>query len=181
MFRDMYDQAKLKELASSPLFADGAASRLPPPGSVPRASGDAAEISGGRRGSEAIAALDAADAADMLPASTNPSRLARGRERYVIYCAPCHGGAGEGDGLVVRRGFPAPPPYRIDRLRAAPDRHFFDVMTKGYGVMLPYADRVDADDRWAIVAWIRRLQRDAVAPVASAAAASDAKSPEPRR
>jgi hypothetical protein len=65
---------------------------------------------------------------------------------------------GDGDGFVVRRGFPSPPSYHIERLRKAPDRHFFDVITHGYGIMYPYGDRVDPADRWAIVAYIRALQ-----------------------
>jgi mono/diheme cytochrome c family protein len=87
-----------------------------------------------------------------------PKLLARGRERFDIYCAPCHGYAGRGDGMVARRGFPHPPSYHIDRLREAPDMHFIDVMTHGYGVMYPYADRISRADRWAIVAYIRALQ-----------------------
>jgi mono/diheme cytochrome c family protein len=84
--------------------------------------------------------------------------LARGRQRYEIYCLPCHSPVGDGDGPVVRRGFPHPPSYHAPRLRDAPDRHFFDVITNGYGIMHPYADRVAPPDRWAIVAYIRALQ-----------------------
>ena len=84
--------------------------------------------------------------------------LHRGQERFNIYCAPCHSPVGDGDGMVVRRGFPAPPSYHIDRLRQAPARDFYDVMTNGYGVMRPYSDRVSPEDRWAIVAYIRALQ-----------------------
>jgi mono/diheme cytochrome c family protein len=92
--------------------------------------------------------------------------LARGRERYDIYCAPCHGLSGEGNGMVVQRSFPAPPSYHTSRLRAAPAKHFFDVMTHGYGVMFSYAARVDPNDRWAIVAYIRALQEAQAAKVA---------------
>jgi mono/diheme cytochrome c family protein len=84
--------------------------------------------------------------------------LHRGQERYTIYCAPCHSPVGDGDGMMPRRGFPHPPSYHDDRLRQAPDRHFYDVMTNGYGIMRPYADRVPPEDRWAIVAYIRALQ-----------------------
>ena len=84
--------------------------------------------------------------------------LARGQERYGIFCAACHGLAGDGDGIIVAHGFPAPPSYHIDRLLAAPAQHFYDVITRGYGVMFSYADRVDAQDRWAIAAYIRALQ-----------------------
>jgi mono/diheme cytochrome c family protein len=84
--------------------------------------------------------------------------LRRGQERFNIYCSPCHSPVGDGDGMVARRGFPHPPSYHIDRLRNAPDRYLFDVITQGHGVMRSYADRVPADDRWAIVAYIRALQ-----------------------
>jgi len=82
-----------------------------------------------------------------------------GREKFGIFCSPCHGLAGDGDGMVVQRGFPAPPSFQIDRLRGAPAQHFFDVITDGYGVMYSYAARVSPHDRWAIVAYIRALQQ----------------------
>ncbi|WP_448192567.1 c-type cytochrome [Azospirillum sp. sgz301742] len=100
-------------------------------------------------------ALD--DVAKPVPPLT-PALLARGRERYEIYCAACHGYTGEADGMVVRRGFPSPPSFHSDRLRQAPTRHFYDVATQGWGAMYSYADRVSADDRWAIAAYIRALQ-----------------------
>jgi hypothetical protein len=84
--------------------------------------------------------------------------LNRGRDRYEIYCVPCHGYTGDGDGLVVQRGFNPPPSYNTDRLRQAPVGHFFDVMTNGFGAMPSYAAQVPARDRWAIVAYIRALQ-----------------------
>jgi cytochrome c553 len=84
--------------------------------------------------------------------------LERGRERFEIYCSVCHGRTGEGNGMIVQRGFPVPPSYHIDRLRQAPVGHFFDVMTQGYGIMYSYAERVRPEDRWAIAAYIRALQ-----------------------
>lgn len=179
MFRDMYDQPKLGPAAHTPLFRDGLASRPPPPGSLPVALGEAAADTSGRHGAERLAALDAADAREALPQPVGAAMLARGRERYTIYCAPCHGSSGAGNGTIVQRGFPAPPSYRIARLRAAPDRQLFDVITHGYGVMYPYGDRVDAPDRWAIVAWVRELQASAP-PVASGAAASSVSGASPR-
>ncbi|NUB27974.1 c-type cytochrome [Azospirillum brasilense] len=84
--------------------------------------------------------------------------LARGRERFEINCAPCHARTGEGDGMIVQRGFPHPPSYFEQRLVDAPDQHFLDVMTNGYGAMYSYAARVAPADRWAILAYIRALQ-----------------------
>jgi mono/diheme cytochrome c family protein len=92
--------------------------------------------------------------------------LARGRERFNVYCAVCHGEDGYGTGIVVRRGFPPPPSFHDERLRRAPDGHFFDVITRGFGVMLPYGDRVAPHDRWAIVGYIRALQRSQRATLA---------------
>jgi mono/diheme cytochrome c family protein len=92
--------------------------------------------------------------------------LERGRERFDIACAPCHGRDGGGKGVIVERGFPAPPAFVIDRLRAAPVQHFYDVITNGYGAMFPYANRVMPRDRWAIAAYIRALQASSDAKVA---------------
>jgi mono/diheme cytochrome c family protein len=103
--------------------------------------------------------------------------LERGRQRFDIYCAVCHGPAGYGDGMVVQRGFPAPPSYHIDRLRRAPIQHFYDVITNGYGVMYSYAQRVAPADRWAIIAYIRALQ----AAQGVQASASTALAPAPDR
>ena len=93
-----------------------------------------------------------------LPMQVTPELLQRGRERYDIYCAVCHGATGEGNGEIVQRGFPAPPTYHSERLRNAPIGHFYDVITSGYGVMYSYASRVEPNDRWAIAAYIRALQ-----------------------
>ena len=84
--------------------------------------------------------------------------LLRGQERFDIYCAPCHGRTGYGDGMIVRRGFSAPPSYHEARLRKASVGHFFDVITNGFGAMYPYGDRITPEDRWAIIAYIRALQ-----------------------
>ena len=84
--------------------------------------------------------------------------LERGRQRYNIYCTPCHDYTGSGRGVIVMRGFPPPPSYHMDRLRAAPVGHFFDVMTNGFGSMYSYASRIEPEDRWRIAAYIRVLQ-----------------------
>jgi len=85
--------------------------------------------------------------------------LERGQERYRIYCTPCHAELGDGHGMIVQRGFPAPPSFHIERLRTAPPQYLYDVITQGRGVMYSFADRVAPQDRWAIVAYIRALQR----------------------
>jgi mono/diheme cytochrome c family protein len=90
--------------------------------------------------------------------TVNAALLQRGRERYEIFCTPCHDRTGQGNGLVVQRGMPHPPSYHDEQLRTAPDQHFFDVITGGYGAMYSYADRIAPRDRWAIVAYIRALQ-----------------------
>lgn len=96
------------------------------------------------------------------PVSPPPVTLAllrRGQERFRIYCTECHSELGDGNGMVVQRGFPHPPSYHEARLRNAPTQHFYDVMTNGYGVMYSFAYRVQPVDRWAIAAYIRALQR----------------------
>ena len=110
----------------------------------------------------------AREAAEKSPPPATPALLTRGQQRFGIYCSPCHGLAGDGDGMIVRRGFPAPPSFQEARLLAAPASHFYDVITRGYGAMYPYADRVDPQDRWAIIAYIRALQLQRHASVALA-------------
>ena len=84
--------------------------------------------------------------------------LEQGRASYGAFCLPCHGPSGHGDGMIVQRGFLPPPSYHQDRLRNEPDRHFFDVITHGFGAMYAYGDRVPPQERWAIVAYVRALQ-----------------------
>jgi mono/diheme cytochrome c family protein len=110
---------------------------------------------------------------DDKPARAPPVTLAlleRGQDRFRVYCAPCHSELGDGHGMVVQRGFPPPPSYHTDRLREVPVRHFYDVITNGYGAMYSFADRVQPEDRWAIVAYIRALQRSQHATLADVAA-----------
>ncbi len=92
------------------------------------------------------------------PPPATPQLLARGQERFGIFCTPCHGYDGYADGIIVARGFPKPPSFHSAQLRSAPARLFFDTITNGYGAMYSYADRVPVGDRWAIVAYIRALQ-----------------------
>jgi mono/diheme cytochrome c family protein len=108
-------------------------------------------------------------ARDDKPVSPPPVTLAllhRGQERYDIYCAPCHSRAGDGNGMIVQRGFPHPPSLLAERLRAAPVQHFYDVIANGYGAMFPYRARVAPADRWAIAAYIRALQASGNASLA---------------
>lgn len=157
LMHDMYQQARYDPGEHSSLFPDGRAERAPPAGTVPIAGGTLALTSSGRHGRELPAQWQAAAQSEAPPPITD-ALLARGQERYQVYCLPCHSQLGDGDGPVVRRGFPHPPSYHEQRLRDAPDRLFYDVMTRGYGIMPSYADRVAPQDRWAIVAYIRALQ-----------------------
>ena len=129
---NMDDQPKENEYKAGTL-------REPPPGAVAR--GDLAR-----------------EAEVTQKPTVDAALLQRGRERYEIFCTPCHDRTGQGNGIVVQRGMPKPPSYHDERLRAAPDQHFYDVITAGYGAMYSYADRVAPRDRWAIVAYIRALQ-----------------------
>ena len=96
--------------------------------------------------------------ADQFPFPITRADLDRGRERYNIYCTPCHDYTGTGNGMIVQRGFPEPPSYHIDRLRDAPVGHFYGVITDGFGAMYSYAARIEPADRWRIAAYIRVLQ-----------------------
>lgn len=158
MRRDMYDRSREKPLEESSLFPDRSSARPAVPGTVVHARGNFSGTSSGRVGVEEARAREAAERAETFPRPLTRALLERGRERFGIYCAPCHSPLGDGDGMVARRGFPHPPSYHTERLRRAPDRHFYDVITNGYGVMHSYADRVPPADRWAIVAYIRALQ-----------------------
>ena len=145
---DMARQPRHNPDSTSPLFADQQAARPPVRGSVVHASGDLAQLSSGRLG----LAVDAPPA----PADAN---ISRGKARYTIYCLPCHGEQGQGDGEVVRRGFPQPPAFGTAALRAAPDAQLLAAIRQGAGVMGPFADRVSAADARAIVAYVRVLQQ----------------------
>lgn len=148
--QNMYDQPKYKPLAASPLWADGRASRPSVPGAVAYSTGALAGTSSGRRSrTEPMAE----------PQTTySLATIERGRQRYEIYCTPCHGPAGDGNGYVTLRGFPHPPSYHSDRLREVTDAYLFSVITNGYGDMFPYRDRLSPSDRWAVIAYVRALQ-----------------------
>ncbi len=132
-------------------------------------SGDGANTRTGATGSNSQAGTGGAqssggggamfpDDIDTFPFPVTAETVARGRERYQIFCSMCHGATGVGDGMVVRRGYKQPPSYYTEDLRKAPVGHFFDVITNGWGSMPNYAQQIPAQDRWAIVAYIRALQ-----------------------
>ena len=104
------------------------------------------------------------------PATITEAMLSRGRQSFDIDCAPCHGRSGDGEGIIVQRGFPKPPSLFSDELTKAKAQHFYDVITNGRGVMYSYADRVSSADRWAIAAYIRALQRSQHAQLAELSA-----------
>ncbi len=166
--RDMFHQPYSKPLAPSDFFQDNhMASRPLVPNTVARGHLDADQaFYTGKIGTNLV---------ETFPMPITREVLERGRERFEIYCAPCHGRTGEGNGMIVQRGFPAPPSYHIDRLRQAPVGHFFDVMTQGYGIMFSYAGRVEPADRWAIAAYIRALQKSRAATMAEVPADERAK------
>jgi mono/diheme cytochrome c family protein len=150
---------RLKPLAESSYFADGNSSRLPPPNTIARGHLQTDVLLYSGRDPDGKLATQ-------FPWPINEAVLARGKQRYEIVCANCHGPDGYGRGIIVRRGFPRPPSYHDDPLRKAPVGHFFDVITNGYGAMYPYASIIEVNDRWAIIAYIRALQRSQRATVA---------------
>ncbi|HVZ20653.1 MAG TPA: cytochrome c [Vicinamibacterales bacterium] len=148
--QDMHNQPKYIPLRASTFFGDERSARPLVAGTVARGHlHDDTLLETGKIGQ---------DDATVFPFRVDARVLARGRERYDIYCSPCHGRTGAGDGMIVRRGFRHPPSYHDDRLRNAPVGHFVDVMTNGFGAMADYRQQVGARDRWAIAAYIRALQ-----------------------
>ena len=150
---DMWMQEKVLPLQSSTFFADGMASRPLPLGTVAR--------NGLQQSDLMYRGIVNGKLATVFPFQITRTDLERGKKRYDIYCSPCHGFTGSGDGMVARRGFSLvtpPADYNTPRLRKMPIGHFFDVMTNGYGTMFSYASRVSAADRWRIAAYIRVLQ-----------------------
>jgi mono/diheme cytochrome c family protein len=148
----MFNQPYSKPLAPSDFFQDnGMASRPSPLHTVAREHLEEDTVFfTGKVGTNLV---------ETFPFPITREVMDRGRERFNIYCSPCHGRTGEGNGMIVQRGYPPPPSYHIERLRSAPAGHFFDVITQGYGVMYSYAQRVEPSDRWAIAAYIRALQQ----------------------
>jgi hypothetical protein len=148
--QQMADQPRYQPLQRSTFFGDERSARPLPPGTVARGElrlDDA--LSTGKVNGVLVS---------QLPVPLSLALLERGRERFDIFCSPCHSRLGDGDGMIPRRGFRHPPSYHTDRLRQEPIGHFFDVMTNGFGGMPSYADQVPLHDRWAIAAYIRALQ-----------------------
>jgi len=148
--QDMHDQPKYIPLREAAFFNDARSARPFVDGTVAR----------GRLRDDSLLYTGKVIGADatVFPFPIDENVMARGQERFDIFCAPCHGRTGLGDGLVVRRGYRRPPSYLDARLRNAPLGHFYDVVTNGFGAMPDYAAQINPRDRWAIVAYIRALQ-----------------------
>jgi mono/diheme cytochrome c family protein len=171
---DMQDQPRYKAFKKSDFFADGRASRDLPAGTIARGQlrTDKALYTGKKENADPNAPVQTIvdpvsgntlissfpNAIEEFPVPVTKELIDRGEERYKVFCIVCHGPVGNGDGMIVRRGFVKPPTYNDDRLRNAPVGHFFDVITNGQGRMNSYASQVPVADRWAIVAYIRALQ-----------------------
>jgi mono/diheme cytochrome c family protein len=153
---DMHLQPKYNPEVSSTFFSNGSSAQPPVEGTVASSDPSGSELLYTGRLNGVLA--------DTFPFPITAADLQRGQERFDIYCSPCHGYAGYGDGMIVQRGFLAPPSYHSDRLRQAPAGHFFEVITNGFGRMYSYRSRVAPDDRWRIVAYIRALQLSQHAP-----------------
>ena len=148
--QDMHDAPRYDPLESSAFFSDGRAARVSVANTVAR---------GQLRADEHLyTGRVAGQPATEFPMPVTAAVMARGRERYQVFCAPCHGATGVGNGMIVQRGFRPPPSYHEERLVNAPIGYFFDVMTNGFGAMQDYAAQVPVADRWAIAAYIRALQ-----------------------
>src|SRR5689334_20413203 len=148
--QDMHDQPKYRPLSMTTFWRDNRSERPLLPGTVARGflRANTAMYTGKVNGQDVTT----------FPFPITRDVLLRGQDRFNIYCTPCHGRTGDGYGMIVQRGFSPPPSYHTDRLRNAPVGHFFDVITNGFGAMQSYAARVDPQDRWAIIAYIRALQ-----------------------
>jgi mono/diheme cytochrome c family protein len=148
--QDMHDAPRYEAFEASSTFADGRASRTAPVGTVAR---------GWLRADEALyTGKVAGQAVDEFPFAIGRGELARGQQRYNIYCTPCHGKVGDGNGMVVQRGLRQAASYHQDRLRQEKLGYFYDVITNGFGAMQGYAEQIPVRDRWLIVAYVRTLQ-----------------------
>jgi mono/diheme cytochrome c family protein len=147
---EMYDQPKYEPFEASSFFPDGESSRHLVPGTVARGQL--------RNDDHFYKGLVNGKPAETFPFPVDGPLLNRGRERFNIFCAPCHGQVGDGQGMIVKRGFSAPPTFHKQSLREDAVGHIFETITYGHGAMYPYGYRVAPRDRWAIIAYIRALQ-----------------------
>lgn len=156
--QDMHDQPRYKPLAGTDFFGDGRSARPAIEGTVPRGHLriDQARYTGKTNNNEDV---------DYFPFDITRADLERGRQRFDVFCSPCHSRIGDGNGMVVRRGFRQAASYHTDKLIKAPVGHFFDVVTNGFGAMPSYGSRIEPDDRWRIAAYIRVLQFSEDAPL----------------
>jgi hypothetical protein len=156
--QDMHDQPKYKPYRPSSFFADQRSERMPVEGTIARGFLREDELleTGKVSGQDAT----------VYPFPIDETVMQRGRGRFNIYCSPCHSRTGDGNGMVVQRGYRRPPSLHIQRLLEAPPGHIFDVITNGFGAMPDYASQIRVTDRWAIAAYIRALQLSQHAPVA---------------
>lgn len=146
----MHDQPKVKAQAASKFFLDGRAGRDPVPGTIARGDlrTDTALFTGKVDGKFVAA----------FPMKVDAAMMERGRDRFQIFCTPCHGATGSGNGIVALRGHKTPPSYHIERLQKETPGYFFDVATNGFGAMYGFSSQIPVNDRWAIVAYVRALQ-----------------------
>ena len=156
---DMYDNQRMKPLEESKFFADGQSARPLVEGTVPRGSV--------RKGGLLESGKVDGQFADLFPFPITREVLEGGRQRFNTFCSPCHGRLGNGEGMIVLRGFPKPNSFHSDSLRAKPAGYFFDVITNGFGRMYSYAPSIAVRDRWSIVAYIRTLQLSQNVPLSS--------------
>lgn len=146
----MANQPQHDPLEKSPVFADGNSSRPLVEGSVARDAGDPSSV--------LLTGMEGDAFVDTFPLPLTPELMARGRERFDIFCSPCHGLAGYGDGMIVARGYRKPPSFHSDQLRTRPNGYLYDVITNGFASMPAYRAQIKPEDRWAIVAYMRALQ-----------------------
>lgn len=169
---DMWNGARLRPYEGFHFFANNSEAQVPPAGTVARSENRTNEpLYYGTQNGTLVTYNP------LVQSAKNPEQrlaiLQRGQERYQIYCQPCHGLGGYGDGLIIKRGLSAPPSYHLARLRNAADGHLYDVIANGYGSMYSYGSRVPTQDRWAIVAYIRALQRSQNAKAGDVPAGQD--------
>src|ERR1041384_5780118 len=194
--RDMQDQPKMKPYRGTSFFGDGTSMRQPIDGTIPRGQlrSDTEYFTGKKANASRATATPGAqqpaagaqantypDDVDTFPFQVTKEVVDRGRQRFEIFCSACHGLTGNGDGMIVRRGFRRAASFNDDRLRQAPVGHFFDAMTNGWGAMPSYASQIPVQDRWAIIAYIRALQisQENIAAASASPSPAASRSPPP--